>query len=302
VKRAFTLIELLVVIAIIAILAAILFPVFAQAKAAAKDTANLSNLKQLGLACIQYSADTDDVFPLVATYTTAAGVGIPATTWVTDTQPYVKSLSMLVHPKGPSFNVSDPNAKYFINENYGALLRSAGRAAGNVGADGFWHTNAAQTGSVDAISDGVFGVGCETGVNGTRQTAPSLSQTAIENVSDTILIADSMRFDMGYGNVGGPSLVALIGGCFQPTGWPCLYNGATAMWSGPAPRKQTKVENWPPANAGGTYPYPSGVVTWVATDGSAHQSDYINEIYATSAVTSGGTTKNYLNHFWTGPR
>jgi len=59
-NRAFTLIELLVVIAIIAILAAILFPVFAQAKAAAKATAGLSNLKQLGLAQQMYYNDYDD--------------------------------------------------------------------------------------------------------------------------------------------------------------------------------------------------------------------------------------------------
>jgi len=59
-KKAFTLIELLVVIAIIAILAAILFPVFAQAKEAAKKTADLSNLKQFGLASIMYTDDYDD--------------------------------------------------------------------------------------------------------------------------------------------------------------------------------------------------------------------------------------------------
>lgn len=59
-KNAFTLIELLVVIAIIAILAAILFPVFAQAKAAAKKTASLSNNKQINLGCIMYANDYDD--------------------------------------------------------------------------------------------------------------------------------------------------------------------------------------------------------------------------------------------------
>ncbi|MGV3618724.1 MAG: prepilin-type N-terminal cleavage/methylation domain-containing protein [Fimbriimonas sp.] len=60
-SRAFTLIELLVVIAIIAILAAILFPVFAQAKQAAKKTAALSGAKQAALGAHMYSGDFDDM-------------------------------------------------------------------------------------------------------------------------------------------------------------------------------------------------------------------------------------------------
>ncbi|RYG20920.1 prepilin-type N-terminal cleavage/methylation domain-containing protein, partial [bacterium] len=63
-RKAFTLIELLVVIAIIAILAAILFPVFAQAKKAAKTTISVSNTKQLATGLQIYSADTDDVMPM----------------------------------------------------------------------------------------------------------------------------------------------------------------------------------------------------------------------------------------------
>lgn len=65
-RRAFTLIELLVVIAIIAILAAILFPVFAQAKAAARQAACISNMKQFAMAAHLYLGDADDVwFPTV---------------------------------------------------------------------------------------------------------------------------------------------------------------------------------------------------------------------------------------------
>ncbi len=72
-RKAFTLIELLVVIAIIAILAAILFPVFAQAKVAAKKTASLSGVKQLNLGAIMYAGDFDDLYPLQQGRTDADG-------------------------------------------------------------------------------------------------------------------------------------------------------------------------------------------------------------------------------------
>lgn len=62
-RRAFTLIELLVVIAIIAILAAILFPVFAQAREAARKTQCTSNNKQMAIGVAMYSGDNDDTYP-----------------------------------------------------------------------------------------------------------------------------------------------------------------------------------------------------------------------------------------------
>lgn len=62
-RRAFSLVELLVVIAILAILVGILFPVFARARASAKQSTCLSNLKQIGAAMTLYMADYDDMFP-----------------------------------------------------------------------------------------------------------------------------------------------------------------------------------------------------------------------------------------------
>src|ERR1700752_1513734 len=96
-RKAFTLIELLVVIAIIAILAAILFPVFAQAKAAAKKTQALSNSKQVLLGFKMYIADYDDVYPEHAVGM-ASGVGGGISTlgpnsliWNGVLQPYMKN-------------------------------------------------------------------------------------------------------------------------------------------------------------------------------------------------------------------
>jgi prepilin-type N-terminal cleavage/methylation domain-containing protein/prepilin-type processing-associated H-X9-DG protein len=71
-RRGFTLIELLVVIAIIAILAAILFPVFAKAREKARQSSCLSNMKQLGLAQLQYAQDYDETYVLVAQFSGGA--------------------------------------------------------------------------------------------------------------------------------------------------------------------------------------------------------------------------------------
>ena len=120
-KKAFTLIELLVVIAIIAILAAILFPVFAQAKAAAKGTQSISNQKQIGLSIVLYAGDYDDVLPrqdgctaasslnsaLNSNTFNAVGAGCTSSpfyfrmnhfSWQKWVMPYVKSVDMFVNP------------------------------------------------------------------------------------------------------------------------------------------------------------------------------------------------------------
>ncbi|MBI1334958.1 MAG: prepilin-type N-terminal cleavage/methylation domain-containing protein [Armatimonadetes bacterium] len=91
-RRAFTLIELLVVIAIIAILAAILFPVFAQAKMAAKRTSDLSNVKNITLGVVIYESDTDDMLPLSRLVDNGADWWTSKMhSWKDATLPYIKN-------------------------------------------------------------------------------------------------------------------------------------------------------------------------------------------------------------------
>ena len=109
--KAFTLIELLVVIAIIAILAAILFPVFAQAKEAAKRTACLNNTKQMGTSFVLYLNDNDDITPSLY------GSGNPYTGTSTSTSstpavdtwqlllPYLKNIDVFYDPDRSDHNV-----------------------------------------------------------------------------------------------------------------------------------------------------------------------------------------------------
>jgi len=124
-KKAFTLIELLVVIAIIAILAAILFPVFAQAKLAAKKTVAVSNVKQLDLAMQMYTADYDDVYYEHA-QGLSTGTELPTSLiWNGWLFPYTKSVALAIDPvaQNPvsSYNNINYTGKYWVPVDYKQL-------------------------------------------------------------------------------------------------------------------------------------------------------------------------------------
>jgi prepilin-type N-terminal cleavage/methylation domain-containing protein len=144
-RSAFTLIELLIVIAIIAILAAILFPVFATAREKARQTACTSNLKQVGLALLQYSQDYDEHYAQGALifngkwqgYTwqfpcTAGNPEIDCSGWANAIMPYMKTPKALVCPSmavtkklGSWANANNGYfCSYTYNGNLGSILGS----------------------------------------------------------------------------------------------------------------------------------------------------------------------------------
>ena len=123
-SRAFTLIELLVVIAIIAILAAILFPVFAQAKQAAKKTVSISNMKQTTLASAMYSNDYDDMYVMSDTgcsvITNPAtcqgwGYGPPDGIPFEVMYPYTKNMGITVDPMSDMQSLTDREQAQFTS-------------------------------------------------------------------------------------------------------------------------------------------------------------------------------------------
>lgn len=159
-KRAFTLIELLVVIAIIAILAAILFPVFSQAKEAAKKTAGISQMKQLSISVFMYASDHDDSPVPSTNYDTPTSD--PNRIWTVPLYPYVKNKNVFVAPgAGTSLYAEDWSTRQRQSVGYNDVMAYStliGNTADRICNDGeikfgcsaFWTT--ANFGQMDEVA------------------------------------------------------------------------------------------------------------------------------------------------------
>lgn len=188
-QRAFTLIELLVVIAIISILAAILFPVFAQAKAAAKKTQGLSNIKQITLAHLMYIGDNDDRYLPYVTERTAP-VGTPDTaagrapySYRVQLGVYTKSQDVFKDPAAPAWPTPGPGKWYTTdygnNHNESHLANAAFQAAYAATTGTVTITVGSATYPVPALND--FGFN------------EDVTQSSLAKPANFILIGDAAR-------------------------------------------------------------------------------------------------------------
>ena len=145
-KTGFTLIELLVVIAIIALLAAILFPVFGRVREKARQTSCTSNLKQLGLAIVQYTQDNDECMPSINVFDSSHG-NWEEYSWREMIYSYVKSSQVYICPSNTStatdylsdwvtnthtFGGNPPmSTDYVCNTNYARNANRPGKNSGD---------------------------------------------------------------------------------------------------------------------------------------------------------------------------
>jgi prepilin-type N-terminal cleavage/methylation domain-containing protein len=182
-KKAFTLIELLVVIAIIAILAAILFPVFAQAKTAAKKASDLTNTKQIGVALQLYLADNDDTFmPSNHREDDSSGNEVH---WSWMLLPYMKNEQIFVSPVD-AIGGWAPGCADRTNNNRGFGEPGIQRSVDGCAIQGYLPgVYTKQVGRISYVANQA--------VIGRKRTSSDTSNvvnaTSIEKVSNTILVA-----------------------------------------------------------------------------------------------------------------
>jgi len=277
--RAFTLIELLVVIAIIAILAAILFPVFAQAKLAAKKTAILSNTKQMGLAQLMYAADADDLFSPVAGFEPTWS----SPTFAVLTLPYIKNSGIFLDTFSPASADSNPfvfNSQWAMPTRRSASIACPANATDTSGcAFGAYNAKTRNeiTGGQRWIRDGVAGVYKQPGTwiwsaAGYRDNVPSMSNTAVARVAETVLITQANHFDMMWSQDWNPDeAYRYFGdGVFN------LY-GNQNMLTGPAARvgAQGREAGIHPTSVFSLPEWPKGQNISVYTDGHAKTNSWL---------------------------
>lgn len=241
-KGAFTLIELLVVIAIIAILAAILFPVFAQAKAAAKKTSTLSNVKQLGLGNLMYAGDFDDIFPKTQSLDQYNNGW--ANSWAIVSQPYTKSYDIYRTPQDGDTKVRD------------ATWNWAG-----VGISFTVNMNAAYIGTSWQVY-GPFGMGV--GREGDFWFYPSMSQTQINQIASTIMIGERHNDDSK--KAGGPCNCTNYHSGFSELSWaPALHGTPFQIPNG----TRSATAAYPTGQNGAVSVKHANQASFVFTDGHA---------------------------------
>ncbi|QYK53605.1 MAG: prepilin-type N-terminal cleavage/methylation domain-containing protein [Fimbriimonadaceae bacterium] len=187
IRRAFTLIELLVVIAIIAILAAILFPVFAQAKMAAKKTSDLSNTKQIGIGLNIYLIDYDDTFPM-ANYRNANSSAFGEVHWSWMVLSYMKNEQIFVSPADKNGGWA-PSCWNGTNNNRGFGVPSVQSDVSSAAACSIAGYNAGiyttQVGRLSYTGNQLLMPRKRTA----NDTSTTVTQTQIDDVSGTILLA-----------------------------------------------------------------------------------------------------------------
>jgi prepilin-type N-terminal cleavage/methylation domain-containing protein len=311
-RQAFTLIELLVVIAIIAILAAILFPVFAQAKDAAKSTVNLSNLKESGLAMIMYSGDNEDNFPLVERNEPSNAALFGMSTWQVDVQPYVKSWGIFLHPKN-SYHPSDP-ALIAWNEtlHYGAPPKAENQVGQTFATNGYWTADTSKgtfdrrvLGSITTKYEGILGIGCPAsgncfyGTGSGDSIIPSYTQSGLGNPSEQLLATEGAMWDLWMGL--GVDNVLTYGVYWDPAIYQVDGQAQAYHQAGPHARKNPLAQSpdgaCTPANLcdGMNHGIVNGMTTYVAADGHAVTKPYRGGVMKQATLSDGTTV---IRSFW----